>query len=164
MKINLGQGNGVRLTKWRMWALKHWTGAEARVAFASFAARLKSYPVTKPIHAVPFRAWLDIHLLQLINSKAPNRPGRSTINLCSLKPNAICSTWCWFRRAIPSTSERRRAPWPTSALSALGGCAFPAHLARGRSAVGAPELFANAMEFATLADAVSGCAQNQGAA
>ena len=41
---------------------------------------------------------------------------------------------------------------------------FPPTWREARSAVGAPELLANAMEFATLADAVSGCALILGAA
>jgi hypothetical protein len=35
MNINLGQANGVCLSKWQMWALKHLAGAEAHVAFGA---------------------------------------------------------------------------------------------------------------------------------
>jgi hypothetical protein len=56
MNINLGQANGVCLSKWQMWALKHLAGAEAPVNFAALMARLKPCTDTKPTHAVPFRA------------------------------------------------------------------------------------------------------------
>jgi hypothetical protein len=46
MNINLGQANGVCLSKWQMWALKHLAGAEAHAEFGGLLCGLKPVPFT----------------------------------------------------------------------------------------------------------------------
>jgi hypothetical protein len=54
MKIHLGQANGVCLTKWQMWALKHWTGAEAHVALGTLCGTAEAVPCYKANPCRPF--------------------------------------------------------------------------------------------------------------
>ena len=47
MNINLAQANGVCLTRWQMWTLKHLAGAEALVDFGALCGTTKVVPCYK---------------------------------------------------------------------------------------------------------------------